>query len=534
MRTEDWLVTATPPTPNGDLHLGHLSGPYLAADSFARHLRQLGADTVTLTGIDDHQSYTQTRGIRENSDAASTARYFGDRIVRAWDQAGISFDLISRPDRMPAHQWLTQSVFSKLLAQGDIVAKTRPLPYCPRCERWSFEAFVVGACPHCGSSSCGNACEVCGMPNDCADLADPHCTICGAGCETKDCERLYLPLAPHADALSALWQRANMNAHLTALCDSLVMAGLPEIAVSHPATWGIEVPDGRLAGQRIYVWFEMAAGYLSAGADDAGYGAWRPGRRVAQFFGFDNGYFHVALFPAIMHAFDPGIPLPTDFICNEFYRLDGKKFSTSRQHAIWLLPALEQTPGDHLRLYLSLDRPGSSQTNFTWEGFRSAVYAQLLPCWYAWLTALTKRCELVRGEAAGGVAGSAGPLAATIDAVMSATSQAYSAECFSPPTAVRQLDVLVRAAAEYGDGLDNLAGRPRQLAALSRGVQNELAAARALAIGLYPIAPQMAGQLWRALGQDRELTRTAWGAYLGATSIPGDIAGQCTLFEPPK
>ena len=27
-----YIVTVTPPTPNGDLHLGHLSGPFLAAD----------------------------------------------------------------------------------------------------------------------------------------------------------------------------------------------------------------------------------------------------------------------------------------------------------------------------------------------------------------------------------------------------------------------------------------------------------------------------------------------------------------------
>ena len=34
------IVTITPPTPNGDLHLGHLSGPFLAADVCARTLRQ--------------------------------------------------------------------------------------------------------------------------------------------------------------------------------------------------------------------------------------------------------------------------------------------------------------------------------------------------------------------------------------------------------------------------------------------------------------------------------------------------------------
>jgi mannose-6-phosphate isomerase-like protein (cupin superfamily) len=39
----DTLVFSTPPTPNGDLHLGHLSGPYLAADVIRRALAQRGA-----------------------------------------------------------------------------------------------------------------------------------------------------------------------------------------------------------------------------------------------------------------------------------------------------------------------------------------------------------------------------------------------------------------------------------------------------------------------------------------------------------
>ena len=30
------LIVAPPPTPNGDLHVGHMSGPYLAAISIER------------------------------------------------------------------------------------------------------------------------------------------------------------------------------------------------------------------------------------------------------------------------------------------------------------------------------------------------------------------------------------------------------------------------------------------------------------------------------------------------------------------
>ena len=55
------FVFSTPPTPNGDLHLGHLSGPYLGADVFVRFQRMNGVTAWHLTGSDDFQSYTAAR-----------------------------------------------------------------------------------------------------------------------------------------------------------------------------------------------------------------------------------------------------------------------------------------------------------------------------------------------------------------------------------------------------------------------------------------------------------------------------------------
>ena len=47
------LVTAAPPNPNGDLHLGHLSGPFLGADVLTRHLRQRGRRVLYVSYTDD-------------------------------------------------------------------------------------------------------------------------------------------------------------------------------------------------------------------------------------------------------------------------------------------------------------------------------------------------------------------------------------------------------------------------------------------------------------------------------------------------
>ncbi|MGL5823323.1 MAG: cupin domain-containing protein, partial [Nocardioides sp.] len=47
------LIISPAPTANGDLHLGHLAGPFLAADVHARYLRAIGRDVLLATGFQD-------------------------------------------------------------------------------------------------------------------------------------------------------------------------------------------------------------------------------------------------------------------------------------------------------------------------------------------------------------------------------------------------------------------------------------------------------------------------------------------------
>ncbi|MFD0352154.1 class I tRNA ligase family protein [Streptomyces sp. NPDC127110] len=539
--TGNMLVTATPPTPNGELHLGHLSGPYLAADVFARHQNQLGTTVAHLTGIDDHQSYTEARAVRDGTTAAHVADLYGERIARAWSDSGIRLDAVGRPRAMPLHRELTRRIFAELHERGDIVARTRPLPYCVPCDRWTYEAYVAGACPHCASQSGGNSCESCGKSNDCADLVDPRCTICGTPCEIRSCERLYMPLERHRAALERFWGETSMNGHLTALCQSLSADGLPEIAVTHPADWGIEAPVEGFTEQRIYVWFEMAAGYLACAAELGDWRAWWTGdAQVVQFFGYDNGFFHAVLFPAIFSAWNPAITLPKALVSNEFYRLDGLKFSTSRKHAIWLLDALERTPADHLRLFLCWDRPAAAQTSFTQESFDSFLHGDLLPRWHGWLTGLARRAATA-GAAPADPTGSepepaaAAHLRARTRQLLELAGEAYALPGFSPRSAISLLDLLVREAAEAGQDSDHQSGVPGLKDAHAQSVSAQLSAAAALAVGLHPVAPAMAQQLWAALRLPGDVADVPWERALGGIDVPagaGDLDTGCALFAP--
>ncbi|MEM7033271.1 MAG: class I tRNA ligase family protein, partial [Chloroflexota bacterium] len=115
-------------------------------------------------------------------------------------------------------------------------------------------------------------------------------------------------------------------------------------AITQVTNWGVTVPVKGFENQRFDPWFELAAGQCLFGTGQLSHSL-EPGSgwerfwkaedgNVVQFFGFDNGYFYALLFPALLLAYDEEINLPKVFVNNEFYRLEGDKFSTSRGHAI--------------------------------------------------------------------------------------------------------------------------------------------------------------------------------------------------------
>jgi len=97
------IVTATPPTPNGDLHLGHISGPYLRADIFTRYLRMKGRPAIYLTGLDDHQSYVATKAASRGEKPDDTASLYGQMIEASWKASNIALDFIGKPRESKRH-----------------------------------------------------------------------------------------------------------------------------------------------------------------------------------------------------------------------------------------------------------------------------------------------------------------------------------------------------------------------------------------------------------------------------------------------
>lgn len=536
------LVTATPPTPNGNLHLGHLSGPYVGADIFKRYLQLRGVEAHYLSGADDHQSYVPLKARQTDRTPREVIDLFAGNIENTYRAAGIDMDLFVRPDTSKFHIERVTAFFKHLYDNGHIIAKEVPGLYCETCDLTLSEAHVRGLCPHCNSASDGNACEACCRPNDVADMIDAQCKKCGGTPTVKPVTRMYFPLSSQEAKLREYYETAHMSEHLRAVVLNMLADGLPDIAVSHISDWGIPVPVEGFENQTLYVWFEMAPGYLSATEellDNLGnphdwksYWNNDQSTEIVQFFGIDNGYFHAVLFPATWLAFDPSIRLPQTFVTNEFYRLDGLKFSTSRNHAVWGDELLAKYSTDAVRFFLSYSRPETEQTNFTMESFLTTVQGELVDVWNPWLQKVGEKLQNDYSSVvpdAGVWTASHKDFFIRMQKLAAEAAEAYEAKSFSPQRATRVMCELVRAAISFGQAQDCLKGIAAAKDERRTGIALELTAVKILAQIAAPVMPEFSAFLREQLGETGELK---WDTV--PHPVPGGrkVGSFAPFFEP--
>ncbi|MFD8979350.1 class I tRNA ligase family protein [Streptomyces sp. NPDC059564] len=518
MSTPVW-ITATPPATHGELHVGHLAGPYVAADVLSRYLRAEGEPVLFTTGTADHTSSVHVRALRAGRKPEEVAEGYRAAITADWLRSGVEFDHIVRPrqDRGYA-RWLAD-LFRQLHADGVIAARTRLTPYCEPCGRFLHGAHVTGSCPHCGAVSDGGMCHECARPNDGGDLLGARCVQCGSQAVPRRCRRLYVPLEPHREALAEYWAAIGLPPRLAALCESLVEDGLPDIAVAHPAEWGLPVPVDGFPDHRIDGCFEAAAMHLF------GHGDSPLPERAIHFCGFGHAFCHAVLLPVLLFA--RGLKMPQHFCVNEAYVIeDGALVWGSGQKA-WALDLITEYGSDTLRRHVLQARPLGRRTAFRPDRLATAR-RELDESWNNWLSRLF---AAVREECAGlvpaALPGGTGweVLERRLLRGVEDLREAYSPEAFDPRRAMALLDEMVRSVSDFGHVNAHEAHRPtadgRHLPVLAA----QLAVARALGAWARPVMPEGADRLAAAL-------KTAPGGPVRAEALAPPAPG--TRLAPPS
>lgn len=387
------LVLGPNPTPNGGMHLGHIAGPYLAGDIYARYQRARGRDVLFTTGTDDSQTYVLATARRNGIDPDELCRNSTELIREALAAIGISVDGFGPFDQ--AYRDTVLDFFRTLHAAGRFRQRTVRLPYLERTGEFMVEGLIEGECPVCLSTSRGGLCETCCHPNNYdAPLIEPHSTVEASDLLTlREATVLVFPLEEYREELTA-YHEAWMpywRPHLGQMIREILAEPLPEIPITYPLGWGMEAPFPETPGQVLNAWLEL----MPAGMFTTAYAAkqlglnTRPGelwqveanRRMVHVLGFDNAFFFCFPHLALVMAHGDRYIRPEWIINNEFYELESTKFSTSKGHVVTVQDLLQEVPRDVARLYLALTAPEHGRTTFSRAGLARVAEDRLVGPW---------------------------------------------------------------------------------------------------------------------------------------------------------
>lgn len=406
MAGQHFLVTAALPYSNGRLHVGHIAGAYLPADTYVRYRRARGDEVHFICGSDDNGVANLIAAHNENSTPQEIATRYNRAQQRDFEGLGIKFDIYGgthQPDFVDLHTKISQDVFLTLHQKGCFIKRTTKQLFDKQLGKFLPDRYVKGRCYHKlpDGSDCdypgahGDQCEHCGNSIDPIQLINPVSAITGTTPIPKNTTHWHMQLDQFRQRLGQwleskdYWRPTVLNFTRGLLAD-----GLPERAMTRDLDWGVPVPldDPDAAGKVLYVWFEAPIGYVSftakcaelQGQDPEAYvQCWKnPDCKIVHFIGEDNTIFHAVIWPAMLMA-EGSFELPHNVVANAFLNIkfsgrDEQKISKSRGSAIWIEDYLETFDPDPLRYYLTAIAPETQRTSFSVDEFINRNNSELL------------------------------------------------------------------------------------------------------------------------------------------------------------
>jgi methionyl-tRNA synthetase len=386
------LVLGPNPTPNGGMHLGHIAGPYLAGDVYARYQRARGRDVIFSTGTDDSQTFVVASARRLGTSPEELCSTSTVAIRDALTAIGISFDGFGPFDE--TYRATVLDYFGRLHAAGKFKTRTVRLPYLESAGEFIVEGMIEGDCPVCLSSSRGGLCETCCHPNNWDELINPHSTVDRSDIPVyREATILVFPMEEYRQQLSDYHEKwaPYWRPHMVQMVRELLSAPLDDLPITYPLGWGMQAPFPETPGQVLNAWLELIpAGMYTSTYCAAQLGRqtmpgqlWLPeeNRRLVHFLGFDNAYYFCLTHMALLMAHGEKYIRPEWILTNEFYELESEKFSTSKGHVVSVQDLLSEVSRDVGRLYLALTAPEYQRTTFSRAGLDKLATGRLVGPW---------------------------------------------------------------------------------------------------------------------------------------------------------
>lgn len=481
-------------------HIGH-SYTTVAADVVARYQRLRGLRVLFATGTDEHGQKVYRSALERGRQPQEFVDEIAAAYQEAWRQFHIEYDVFIRTTD-PRHVRVVRDVFSKLAASGDIYPGTYEGWYCVACESYYREdELEAGRCPDCG------------RPVE------------------KVAERAYFfRTSKYADALLGHID-SNPEFILPEQRRNEVIAfierGLLDACISRQRSeWDIPVPGDE--SQSIYVWFDALINYLTVAGylqDDETFArTWPPD---LQLMGKDIlPRFHATIWPAMLMAL--GLELPRTLFAHGWWMTAARdrsglaKMSKSLGNVVDPLAsaralaeasnATEEIAIDAIRYYLlrevTFGLDGVFSMDNVLERFNADLANDLGNLLNRSLPLVVRGLQR-RTPSPGPGAGALGDLTRSVRDRYEAAMQVCDFR-----RALETLWELVRAANKYVDDRQPWNRlREGKTEEASAALYDVLDAARVAAIGIWPVMPSAAEEIWRQLGLAEAGVEMKWDDF---------------------
>ncbi|AWN75557.1 methionine--tRNA ligase [Legionella anisa] len=366
---KNYLLIPSVPTPNGRLHLGHIGGPFLSVDILARYLKLCGHSAWIISGTDSYESYAAGKAEEEHLSPREIGHYYHALIAHDLTLMDIQCDQFINPldgQWSTSYQEWHEQILQQLLDNKATVLLKENMPWDDKNKRYLTGYWLQGNCPVCSENTTSYFCEHCGAhfrPEEM--IRDDHL-------EQKTVENIFLELPDDVELSSQ-----GIDQKIVTLFQRYRMLQNNRFRLTTQCNWGLADNTDPAHSRTLFSYGFVFAYFLMFG-EIAGKlmginkNAFAVDSDVVTIssFGLDNSL------PFLSSALgiSAGCPQYKSFdyyLINYFYYLDGRKFSTSRQHMIGVDEAINQKglSSDIIRLYLASIDVRSQTGNFVLEEF---------------------------------------------------------------------------------------------------------------------------------------------------------------------
>lgn len=364
-----YLTTAIPYV-NAKPHIGHAL-EFVQADVIARYHKQLGDDTLLLSGGDENA----LKNVQAAEKANLPIQEFIDSNSKLFEDLAkslsITFDVFQKGSDTRHHYPASQKLWELCDKNGDIYKKIYKGLYCVGCETFYTpdELDENGEC-----------------------FEHP-----GKKLEEVEEENYFFKLSHYQNQLIKLLESNELqitpefrkNEML-----SFLKQPLEDISISRSnaraKNWGVPVPGDE--SQRMYVWFDALNIYQSGvgfGWDETTYNKWWP----ADLHVIGKGIirFHAIYWPAFLLS--AKLPLPKRLFVHEYFTVNGQKMSKTLGNVIDPIELINIYGAEALRFYFLKYFSPFADGDFSEDKFKQAYNADLANGIGNLIARVAKLCE---------------------------------------------------------------------------------------------------------------------------------------------